>query len=238
MSESEIPVNPHGDYHEEDDSKVEEILDSEVEQATVIPNGMKWIQEAFAAIRMDMQAQGANLQAQLDLFGTRLAQNLPNMIKQEVDKVSLQRPESVSDAEVQASILDKISVVSSKINSMELQLASVEDLGQRTLHTYDKEIEVIKYDQNHLLYQVRCQSESAERESRRVYARFDALEANLPKMVADVLAARPEAAPDEVVPDQAQGYPEAPPRVRQSNRGYRDGRCTWLRSQSCARTKI
>ena len=80
MSESEIPVNPHGDYHEEDDSKIEEILDeqvpiiigSEVEPA-VIPNGMEWIQEAFTAIRMDMQAQGANLQAQLDLFGTRLA---------------------------------------------------------------------------------------------------------------------------------------------------------------------
>ena len=25
MSESEIPVNPHGDYHEEDDSKLEDI---------------------------------------------------------------------------------------------------------------------------------------------------------------------------------------------------------------------
>ena len=30
MSESEIPVNPHGDYHEEDDSKVEELLDEHV----------------------------------------------------------------------------------------------------------------------------------------------------------------------------------------------------------------
>jgi hypothetical protein len=124
------------------------------------------------------------------------------MIKHEVDKN--QRPESVDDAEVQASILDKISEVSSKINSMEAQLASVEDLGQRTLHTYDKEIEMIKYDQNHLLHQIRCQSELAERESRRVYARFDAMEANLPKMVAEVLAARPEEAPDEAVLEQHQ----------------------------------
>ena len=218
MSEELSEANPHGVYREEDDpddqnQEVNDTVDSEVEQPIAIPNGFEWMQQVLNNMQRNMEASlQASLQLQFNAFSTAFAQNLPNIVKQEVDKNL--RPESVGDAEVQASILDKISEVSSKINSMEVQLASVEDLGQRTLHTYDKEIEVIKYDQNHLLYQVRCQSESAERESRRVYARFDALEANLPKMVADVLAARPEAAPDEVVPDQAQGYPEAPPRVR------------------------
>ena len=69
MSESEIPVNPHGDYHEEDYSKVEDIDDTEVVQTAAIPNGMEWIQQALGAIRIDMQAQAAlsaNLQTQFD----------------------------------------------------------------------------------------------------------------------------------------------------------------------------
>ena len=56
MSESEIPVNPNGDYHEEDDSKAEDILDSEVEQPVAIPNGMEWMQQILNYMQANLEA--------------------------------------------------------------------------------------------------------------------------------------------------------------------------------------
>ena len=188
MSESEIPeANPHGVYREEDElddqnQEADITINSGIQQqvvTNVLTNDEPLTMDLVQQVLMNLQAQMAAVTSQISAV-TTLFTRLPELVKEEVINL---RPESVGDAEVQASILDKISEVSSKINSMEVQLASVEDLGQRTLHTYDKEIEVIKYDQNHLLHQMRCQSESAERESRRVHARFDALDQNLPRMV-------------------------------------------------------
>ena len=222
MSEELSEANPHGVYREEDDPEDqghEDVPDQEVEnppdsivvQADAIPPGMEWMQEAFASMQGSMQAQ-------FNTFTLALMQNLPNMVKQEFDK---QRPESLRNDEVQASMLNELSNINSNLNDLKGRVSLSEHLGNQSQIAQDefrqlhnKELAEIKFDQHHMLNEIRHQSESAERESHRVYARFDSLEKNLPQMVAEVLAARPEAAPNEVVPDQAQGSSEGPPRVR------------------------
>ena len=108
----ELPEeNPHGVYREEDDPEVpdqdvENPVEPGVEQATAIPPGMEWMQEAFASMQ-------GNIQAQFNTFTLALMQNLPNIVKQEVDK--FQQPESLRNDEVQASMLNELSNINSNL---------------------------------------------------------------------------------------------------------------------------
>ena len=71
-----VPTNFQ--YREEDDSKIEDLLDQEIaEQVNVVPDGMEWVQQALFDMNKNMMN---NMQTQINAFGASLMQRLPDMI--------------------------------------------------------------------------------------------------------------------------------------------------------------
>ena len=103
MSEFNSEDNPHGIYREEDDSKIEDLLDQEIaEQVNVVPDGMEWVQQALFDMNKNMMN---NMQNQINAFGASLMKNLPDMIKRELNNTQSNPGPVNGDESVQGNIL-------------------------------------------------------------------------------------------------------------------------------------
>ena len=118
MSEFNSEDNPHGIYREEDDSKIEDLLDQEIaEQVNVVPDGMEWVQQALFDMNKNMMN---NMQNQINAFGASLMKNLPDMIKRELNNTQSNPGPVNGDESVQGNILNELVDLNSKVRGIEV----------------------------------------------------------------------------------------------------------------------